>query len=58
MLKKLKRIANILSRLFFRLAHVFEHLTCDDVPIIDLSDFDYGSIDPSRLDSDDDEEVV
>ncbi len=35
MLKKLKRILNILSRLFVRLAHVAEHVTCDEVPHID-----------------------
>ena len=55
MLKKLKRIANILSRLFVRLAHVFEHLTCDDVPTLDLSDGDCGYTDPSGLDSDGEE---
>lgn len=35
MMKKFKRIANILFRLFARLAHVFEHLTCDEVAHID-----------------------
>lgn len=70
MLKKFRRIANILSRLFVRLAHVFEHLTCDDVPSVvsdDDDDYDqafYGrdedSIEPPDLDSllSDDEEVL
>lgn len=35
MLKKLKRILNFLSRLFVRIAHVAEHVTCDEVPHIE-----------------------
>lgn len=31
-MKKLKWILNFLTCLFARLAHVFEHLTCDEVP--------------------------
>lgn len=37
-MKKLKKILNFLTRLFVRLAHVFEHLTCDDVPSVDCDD--------------------
>ena len=40
MKKKLKRIANILLVLFARLAHVFEHLACDEVPSFDFDDDD------------------
>ena len=35
MMQKFKRILNILCRLFVRLAHVAEHLICDEVPHID-----------------------
>lgn len=56
MMKKIKRIANILSRLFVRLAHVFEHLTCDDVPSVDFDD-DIEPTDPVDLFFDDDEEA-
>ena len=37
-MKKLKSILNFLSRIFVRLAHVFEHLTCEEVPPIDFDD--------------------
>lgn len=35
MMLKMKRILNFLSRLFVRVAHVFEHVTCDEVPDAD-----------------------
>lgn len=34
-MKKWKRILNFLNLLFHRLAHVFEHLICDEVPHVD-----------------------
>lgn len=40
MKKKLKRIANILFVIFARLAHVFAHLACDEVPSLDCDDDD------------------
>lgn len=70
MLIKFNRIVNFLSRLFVRLAHVFEHLTCDDVPSVVCDDdddydeafygYDVDSIEPPDLDSllSDDEEVL
>lgn len=57
MLKKFKRIANFLSRLFLRLAHVFEHLTCDDVPFVD-PDADIEPTDSADLFSDDEEDIL
>lgn len=41
MMKKLKWIADFLYLLFVRLAHVFEHLICDDVPSVDCDEDDY-----------------
>ena len=34
-MKKLKRILDIIYRVLLRIAHVFEHVTCDEVPHID-----------------------
>lgn len=34
-MKKWKKILDFLSRLFVRIAHIAEHVTCDDVPHIE-----------------------
>lgn len=52
----LKRIFNFLSRLFVRLAHVFEHVICDDVPSVVFDEDDIEPTDPVDL-FDDDEEL-
>lgn len=39
-MKKWKKILEFFSLLFVRLAHIFEHMTCDDVPFVDWSNDD------------------